>query len=106
MNSSRRRVSSAPAKSALSPLVGLSILLAVPAVTAPASAQAPGASSAVAPAGAGQQALAVRASAQGITARVCSGGGECSAEGGAALDVGPDVKPLLGRARVSAVALA
>jgi HEAT repeat protein len=72
---------------------------------ATASAQvAPGAS-ASAPAAAGQQAIAVRAGPQGITARVCASGA-CSAEGGARVEVPAEVTPLLARARVGNIALA
>lgn len=87
---------------ALPRLLGPSTLLA--ALSIAPSVEADG--SIVAPAAAGQQALAVRASEKGITARVCAGAGECSADGGVRIEVGPDVAPLLGRARVTKVALA
>jgi HEAT repeat protein len=90
------------------------ILLGLP-VLSPASAQvaqgAPSAGSSAAgasivvPAGSGQQALAVRAGPQGITARVCAGGA-CSAEGAARVQVPAEALPLLGKARATAVALA
>jgi hypothetical protein len=90
------------------PLSALSILIATAAALAPAvsQAQAPASGQAVAPGASGQQALAVNVSAQGVTARVCAGGGACSAEGGAALEVAAEARAGLGKARAAVVALA
>lgn len=57
------------------------------------------------PAGAGQQALAVQIGAGGVLARVCAGP-PCTADGGKALEVPADVRPLLAAARARAIPLA
>ncbi|WP_437678489.1 HEAT repeat domain-containing protein [Sorangium sp. So ce131] len=58
------------------------------------------------PHAAGQQALAVRIDARGITARACPTAAACAADGGAAVAVPDDVAPLLGGARAAAITLA
>ncbi|WP_437962662.1 HEAT repeat domain-containing protein (plasmid) [Sorangium sp. So ce119] len=60
----------------------------------------------VLPQAAGQQALAVRIDARGITARACPSAAACAPDGGKVLAVPPEVAPLLGGARVAPVALA
>ncbi|WP_437289217.1 HEAT repeat domain-containing protein [Sorangium sp. So ce406] len=60
----------------------------------------------VLPPAAGQQALAVRIDARGITARACPSAAACAPDGGKVLAVPPEVAPLLGGARVAPVALA
>ncbi|WP_437624623.1 HEAT repeat domain-containing protein [Sorangium sp. So ce1151] len=59
----------------------------------------------VLPHAAGQQALAVRIDAGGITARACPAAA-CAPDGGKVLAVAPEVAPLLGGARVVPVTLA
>ncbi|WP_159396741.1 HEAT repeat domain-containing protein [Sorangium cellulosum] len=54
----------------------------------------------------GQQALAVRIDARGITARACPTAAACAVDGGAAVAVPDDVAPLLGGARAAAITLA
>ncbi|WP_437877340.1 HEAT repeat domain-containing protein [Sorangium sp. So ce513] len=60
----------------------------------------------VLPHAAGQQALAVRIDARGITARVCPSAAACAPDGGGVLPVPPEVAPLLGGARVAPITLA
>ncbi|WP_437652697.1 HEAT repeat domain-containing protein [Sorangium sp. So ce1182] len=60
----------------------------------------------VLPRAAGQQALAVRIDAGGITARACPAAAACAPDGGKVLAVAPEVAPLLGGARVVPVTLA
>ncbi|WP_437510470.1 HEAT repeat domain-containing protein [Sorangium sp. So ce1099] len=60
----------------------------------------------VLPHAAGQQALAVRIDAGGLTARACPAAAACAPDGGKALAVPPEVAPLLGGARVVPVTLA
>ncbi|MGK3966229.1 HEAT repeat domain-containing protein [Sorangium sp. So ce118] len=60
----------------------------------------------VLPHAAGQQALAVRIDAGGITARACPAAAACAPDGGKVLAVPPEVAPLLGGARVVPVTLA
>ncbi|MGK3990684.1 HEAT repeat domain-containing protein [Sorangium sp. So ce136] len=60
----------------------------------------------VLPQAAGQQALAVRIDAGGITARACPAAAACAPDGGKVLAVAPEVAPLLGGARVVPVTLA
>ncbi|WP_437690683.1 HEAT repeat domain-containing protein [Sorangium sp. So ce176] len=60
----------------------------------------------VLPQAAGQQALAVRIDARGISARACPSAAACAPDGGKALAVPSEVAPLLGGARVAPVTLA
>ncbi|WP_437735389.1 HEAT repeat domain-containing protein [Sorangium sp. So ce1335] len=60
----------------------------------------------VLPHAAGQQALAVRIDARGITARACPSAAACAPDGGNVLAVPSEVAPLLGGARVAPVTLA
>ncbi|WP_437782252.1 HEAT repeat domain-containing protein [Sorangium sp. So ce1097] len=60
----------------------------------------------VLPHAAGQQALAVRVDARGITARACPSAAACAPDGGQVLAVPPEVAPLLGGARVAPITLA
>ena len=60
----------------------------------------------VAPAGPGQQALAVAVTKQGIVAKLCARETGCSADGGTSLAVPEDVMPLLGQGSATIVPLA
>ncbi|WP_437327842.1 HEAT repeat domain-containing protein [Sorangium sp. So ce381] len=60
----------------------------------------------VLPHAAGQQALAVRIDAGGVTARACPAAAACAPDGGKVLAVPSEVAPLLGGARVVPVTLA
>ena len=79
-------------------------LLAAMAFSAPAGAQPSVGPSLALPPGAGQQALALHAEGGAIRARVCAAA-PCTPEGGALLPLPEDVRPLLARAKATAIPL-
>lgn len=81
------------------------LLLGVLSLSGRAAAADRSAAALTLPAAAGQQALAVRVDARGLIARACPGA-PCTADGGKALEVPPEIVPLLGGARISAITLA
>ena len=98
-------------RSLLRPPVTLSTFaaLAALALAAPAAAQSPGPGPGLAllvPPGPGQQTLALRAEGGAVRARVCASAASCTPDGGALLPLPEDARPLLPRARVTAVTLA
>jgi len=86
--------------------VALALLIGTLGASSVAAAQPSGAGTVTAPAGGGQQALAVRAGKGGVLAKLCASAAGCTADGGTALDVPEDVGPLVSNARASVVKLA
>ena len=80
------------------------VVAAVALAASPVAAQS--AAAVVAPAGPGQQALAVAVTKQGITAKLCAAAAGCSAAGGTSLSVPEDVAPLLEKGVATVVPLA